>query len=229
VVRTGGALEVTQGAKMLHHAQEKHQIALRANELTAGARVIYLGVGSTVEQFARVLTPREGLMVVTSSMVVASLLATRRIQVISVGGLVRQDELSCIGASAVDGVRRYNTDVAVIGATGISARWGVTDLNDREGEVAGAALERTQRVMVLADGSKFGDVALITIAPIERVSVIVTDPSADPAEVERVEHEGVEVVVVRPESPAHPPRIGSDAGDGVGNGDENRAKPVTPG
>jgi hypothetical protein len=83
--------------------------------------------------------------------------------------------------------------------------------------------------MVLADGSKFGDVALITIAPIERVSVIVTDPSADPAEVERVEHEGVEVVVVRPESPAHPPRIGSDAGDGVGNGDENRAKPVTPG
>jgi DeoR/GlpR family transcriptional regulator of sugar metabolism len=229
VVRTGGVLEVTQGAKMLHHAQEKHQIARRANQLTAGARVIFVGVGSTVEQFARVLTPREDLMVVTSSMVVASLLATRRIQVISVGGLVRQDELSCVGASAVDGVRRYNTDVAVIGATGISARWGLTDLNDREGEVTCAALERAQRVMVLADGSKFGDVALITIAPIERVSVIVTDPSADAAEVERIEHEGVEVVVVRPESPTQRPRMGSGVGDEAGNGAGNPTTRVTAG
>jgi hypothetical protein len=42
-----------------------------------------------------------------------------------------------------------------------------------------------------------------TVAPIERVSVIVTDPSADTAEVERIERGGVEVVTVPPESPAH--------------------------
>jgi DeoR/GlpR family transcriptional regulator of sugar metabolism len=226
VVRTGSVLEVSQGAKTLHHAPEKHQIALRANELTAGARVIYVGVGSTIEQFARVVTARDDLMVVTSSMVVASLLATRRIRVISAGGLVRPDELSCVGASAVDGVRRYNTDVAVIGAGGISARWGLTDLDDPESEVTRAALERTRRVMVLADGSKFGDVALITVAPIERVSVIVTDPSADPAEVARIEHEGVEVIVTTPSSPLKRARDGSGTGDGAGNGAEHRATPA---
>ena len=53
-----------------------------------------------------------------------------------------------------------------------------------------------------ADGSKFGDVALSTVAPIKRVSAIITDPSADPIEVERIEREGVEVIQVEPGTPA---------------------------
>ncbi len=195
VVRAAGALEVTQNARMLHHAQEKGKIALRAAELTAGARVMFIGVGSTVEQFARLAAPRSGLLVITPSLVVASLLGTRKVQVIMAGGMVRQDELSCVGPAAVECVQRYNTDLAVIGAAGISARRGVTDLDDQEAGVIRAALERTERIVVLADGSKFGDVALSTVVPIERVSVIVTDSSADPAEVDRIAREGVEVIL----------------------------------
>jgi DeoR/GlpR family transcriptional regulator of sugar metabolism len=205
VVRAAGAFEVTQSARMLHHAQEKRRIALRAAELTAGARVIFVGVGSTVEQFARLTAPRDGLLVITPSLVVASLLGTRRVQVIMAGGMVRQDELSCVGPAAVECVQRYNTDIAVIGAAGISARRGITDLDDSEAGVIRAALERTERIVVLADGSKFGDVALSTVVPIKRVSVIVTDASADPVEVDRIEREGVEVIVTEPDSAAPEP------------------------
>src|SRR5271169_2862513 len=186
VVRAAGAFEVSQNARMLHHAEEKRQIALRAAELTADARVIYVGVGSTVEQFARLTRPREDLLVITPSLVVASLLGTRHVQVIIVGGLVRQDELNCVGPSAVECVQRYNTDVAVIGAAGVNR----------------AALERTRQIMVLADGSKFGDVALSTVAPIKDVSVIVTDSTADATELELIERVGVEVIKVPPDLPA---------------------------
>ena len=208
VVRAAGAFEVTQSARMLHHAQEKRRIALRAAELTAGARVIFVGVGSTVEQFARLAAPRDGLLVITPSLVVASVLGTRRVQVIMAGGMVRQDELSCVGPAAVECVQRYNTDIAVIGAAGISARRGVTDLDDSEAGVIRAALEKTERIVVLADGSKFGDVALSTVVPIKRVSTIVTDASADRVEVDLVEREGVEVIVAEP-GPAAPEKHGS--------------------
>jgi DeoR family transcriptional regulator, aga operon transcriptional repressor len=194
VVRAGGALEVTQNARMLHHAQEKGRIALRAAELTAGTRVMFIGVGSTVEQFARLAAP-SGLLVITPSLVVASLLGTRKVQVIMAGGMVRQDELSCVGPAAVECVQRYNTDLAVIGAAGVSARRGVTDLDEQEAGVIRAALERTERIIVLADGSKFGDVALSTVVPIKRVSAIVTDSSADPAELDLIVREGVEVIL----------------------------------
>jgi DeoR family transcriptional regulator of aga operon len=202
VVRAAGAFEVTQSARMLHHAQEKRRIALRAAELTAGARVMFVGVGSTVEQFARLAAPRDGLLVITPSLVVASLLGTRRVGVIMAGGMVRQDELNCVGPAAVECVQRYNTDIAVIGAAGVSARRGVTDLDDQEAGVIRAALERTERIVVLADGSKFGDVALSTVVPIKRVSVIVTDASADPVELDRIEREGVEVIMVEPDKAA---------------------------
>ncbi len=211
VVRAGGAFEVTQNARMLHHAPEKRWIALRAAELTSGARVMFVGVGSTVEQFVRLAPPREGLLVITPSLVVASLLGTRRVQVIIAGGMVRQDELSCVGPAAVECVQRYNTDIAVIGAAGVSARRGVTDLDDQEAAVIRAALERTERIVVIADGSKFGDVALSTVVPIGRVSAIITDPSADPVEVDRIEREGVEVIVAGPGSPSLPGQGGAAA------------------
>jgi DeoR/GlpR family transcriptional regulator of sugar metabolism len=204
VVRAAGAFEVTQTARTLHHGQEKRRIALRAAGLTAGARVLFAGFGSTVEQFARLAAPREGLLVITPSLVVASMLGTRRVQVIMAGGMVRQDELNCVGPAAVECVQRYNTDIAVIGAAGVSARRGVTDLDESEAGVTRAALERTERIVVLADGSKFGDVALSTVVPVERVSVIVTDTSADPVEVERIERAGVEVIVVEPDPGARP-------------------------
>src|SRR5580693_3601175 len=176
--------------------------AAGAFEVSQNARVMYIGVGSTVEQFARLTRPREDLLVITPSLVVASLLGTRRVQVIIVGGLVRQDELNCVGPSAVECAQRYNTDVAVIGAAGVSARFGVTDLDDGEAGVNRAALERTRQIVVLADGSKFGDVALSTVAPIKDVSVIVTDSTADTTELELIERVGVEVIKVHPTAEA---------------------------
>lgn len=200
VVRSAGAFEVTQNARTLHHAEEKRQIAMRAAELTAGARVMFIGVGSTVEQFARLTAPRDGLLVITQSLVIASLLGTRQVKVIMAGGTVRQDELSCVGPAAVECVQRYNTDVAVIGAAGVSVRRGITDLDDQEAGVIRAALDKTERIIVLADGSKFGDVALSTVVPIKRVSAIVTDTGADPVEVERIAGEGIEVILVEPDA-----------------------------
>jgi DeoR family transcriptional regulator of aga operon len=81
----------------------------------------------------------------------------------------------------------------------VSVRRGITDLDDEEAGVIRAALEKTERIIVLADGSKFGDVALSTVVPINRVSVIITDTGADPVEVERIAAEGVEVIGVEPD------------------------------
>ena len=75
----------------------------------------------------------------------------------------------------------------MIGAAGLSARRGVTELDDRDADVIRGGLERTERIIVIADGSKFGAVAMSTVVPIEQVSTIVTDISADAEEIERIE------------------------------------------
>ena len=83
LVRT---FEVGANARTLRHAKEKRLIAKRAADLTVGVRSMFLGIGTTVEHFARLLPAREDLMVITPSLAVASLLGTRNVRVIIAGG-----------------------------------------------------------------------------------------------------------------------------------------------
>ena len=57
--------------------------------------------------------------------------------------------------------------------------------------------EKTPRqTIVVADGSKIGRAALAQMAPIQEIDVLITDESADAAELGRLRALGVEVVVV---------------------------------
>jgi DeoR family transcriptional regulator of aga operon len=94
----------------------------------------------------------------------------------------------------------------VIGAAGISAKRGVTELDDRDADVIRGGLERTERIIVIADGSKFGAVAMSTVVPLEQVAIVVTDVSADSEELELIERSGVEVAMATQEAPNGPAR-----------------------
>ena len=94
------------------------------------------------------------MTVITASLPIASLLGTRPVRVVAIGGFVLHDELSCNGPAALRGLERYRFDLAVIGAAGLSARWGVTELTDDEAEIQRAAIERAERLVVMADASK---------------------------------------------------------------------------
>jgi DeoR family transcriptional regulator of aga operon len=83
----------------------------------------------------------------------------------------------------------------VIGAAGLSVRWGVTELTDDEAEVQRAAIARADRVVVIADGSKIGTAGSAVVAPAERVESLVTDPSAPRAEVDALRAHGVAVIL----------------------------------
>ncbi len=195
------SFDVSFNARALLAAREKRLIGMRAAALVEQARVLFLGIGSTAEQFARYLPARPDLTVVTPSLPIASLLGTRPVQVVVLGGAVLRDELTCVGPIAVGTLARYRLDAAVIGAAGISARWGITELTEEEAAVQRAALERTDRVIVIADGSKVGASTPIVVGPASRVSTLVTDPSAPTAEVADLRGRGLEVLIAERATP----------------------------
>jgi DeoR/GlpR family transcriptional regulator of sugar metabolism len=188
------SVELGFNARSLRNAQEKRLIAVEAAKLMEGLRVVFVGPGTTAEQFARFLVSRPDLTVITPSLPIASLLGTRAIRTISVGGTVRPNELDNVGPLAIDVVRRYHTEAAVLGATGLSARYGLTESDDGQAEVTRAAIEQAAQIIVLADGSKFGVVAMASIAAAASLATIVTDVSAPADEVAEFERLGVRVV-----------------------------------
>jgi DeoR/GlpR family transcriptional regulator of sugar metabolism len=125
---------------------------------------------------------------------VASLLGTRnRGRVVALGGTVQPDDLACVGPVAAAAVRRYHADVAVIGAAGVSAAHGITELDDEAAEIHRLMIERSGRLVVLADGSKVRATAMAAVAPAGVIDTLVTDGSAPAAELDALRAIGVRV------------------------------------
>lgn len=194
------SLEVAVNARSLANAPHKRLIALAAVGLVGDARVMYVGIGTTAEHFARYLPARPDVTIVTGSLPIASLLGTRPANAVVLGGNVRRDELSCVGPMARSTLDRYRFDLAVLGTAGLTARWGLTDLNDDEAEIHRVAIERSERLMVIADGSKLGVVTRAVVAAASVIHTLVTDSSAPENEVAQLRALGVEVVIAEPGS-----------------------------
>lgn len=192
------SLDLAFNARALRNTREKRRIGMRAIQLLGDARVIFVGIGTTAEQFARFLPARPGLRVVTASLTTASLLGTRPIDVVILGGSVRRDDLTAVGPIAAATLARYGFDLAVLGAAGLSARWGLTELDDGEAEIQRLAIERSARVVIIADGSKIGVAANAVVAGIDRITTLVTDALAPADELAALQAAGVEIVIAGP-------------------------------
>ncbi len=73
---------------------------------------------------------------------------------------------------------------------------GFTEFNLEDALVKQAMLKRAKEIIVVADSSKFGQIALNSIAPVTAADRILTDTKAPAEIVEQIEKMGVEVLRV---------------------------------
>ena len=190
------SMELLFNARALENAPAKRVIGMHAAEMLTLERILFVGIGSTTEQFAMFLPPHDDLTVVTGSLPVASLLGTRKGRVVVLGGSVLTDELACVGPVAAATVRRYHADTAVLGAAGLSGRHGITELSDEGAEIQRLMIEHSDRLVILADGSKVGQTTMASVASADRITTLITTDSAPVQELVELEALGVETVVV---------------------------------
>jgi DeoR/GlpR family transcriptional regulator of sugar metabolism len=209
------SLDPAFNTRSLQNAAAKRLIAMTAVALISDVSTIFIGTGTTTEQFARLMPARDDLVVVCESLPVAGLLGTRKPRVTVLGGTVHRDELSCVGPVAVATVRRYHADIAVLGAAGVTPSHGITELFEEEAENHRVMIERSERLLLLADGTKLGAHAMAHVAAVTAISTLVTDEGAAPDVLADLRAAGVEVIVAKRPSAAAPAarrRQGPDEG-----------------
>jgi DeoR family transcriptional regulator of aga operon len=206
------SIELLFNARALENAPAKRVIGMHAAQTLTIDRTMFIGIGSTAEQFAMFLPSRSELTVVTGSLPVASLLGTRKGRVVVLGGSVLTDELACVGPVAAATVRRYHADLAVLGAAGLSARYGITELSDEAAEIQRLMVEHSERLVIVADGSKLGQTAMASVAGSDRISTLITDDKAPRQELLELEALGVEIVQVARPTKRSPGRGGATDG-----------------
>ena len=118
----------------------------------------------------------EGLLVITNNLNVATLLYHHpAIEVIMTGGPVRRSDGGVIGSAAVDFVRQFKVDYAVIGTSAIEEDGSLLDFDYREVRVARAIIENSRHVVLVADSSKLERNAPVRIGHLSEVDIFITD------------------------------------------------------
>lgn len=174
----------------------KECIGRAAAALVADGDSVFIGSGSTTTYVARHLVERRELTVVTNALNVATELATAGgVTVVVTGGMMRASELSLIGHITEQALREVRVEKVILGMQAIDLEAGMT--NDYLPEVMTdrTTIQMASELIVVADHTKFGKVASAYIAPVERVTTIVTDAGIDPEKVARLEAMGVQVII----------------------------------
>ena len=103
-------------------AQEKQAIGLAAARLIPNNASLFINIGTTTEAVGEALVDHHEMMVITNNINVANRLRLLpAMEVVIAGGVVRASDGGIVGEAAVDFIRQFKVDFAVIGTSAIDA------------------------------------------------------------------------------------------------------------
>jgi DeoR family transcriptional regulator, fructose operon transcriptional repressor len=210
-VRTLPALEDRAGSARL----EKQAIGRAMAALVEDGESILLDGGTTTLEVARALVDRS-VQVVTNSLPIAQLLtSSKEIDLILIGGYVYPKTGVALGPLAIATMHGIRVRKAILGAGGIVAE-GVYNSNMLLVETERTMMACGQEVVLVADHSKFGRLALARLCGLEEVQRVVTDSGLPEPYRAMLAASGVDLVIA-PEDSAMEPRNGDRSSIGMGS------------
>ena len=157
---------------------EKACIGRLAAGLVEDGQTVLMGGGSTVVEVARSLYDRP-IQIVTNSIPVAQVFSDcRQAEVTMTGGTVYPRLGIQIGPIFERMVRSIHADIAFVGIRGITED-GLSDNNAMVVESLRAMMKSAQKLIVVADHSKFGRNAMIRVSELTDVHLVISDRGLD--------------------------------------------------
>jgi DeoR family transcriptional regulator of aga operon len=198
----GGVIAVEQAPPELpilerenEQGDEKARIGRAAAALVGNHETIFLGSGTTVLEIARNLRDHKNLTVITNSLPVLNLLAgNKEITVVSLGGMLRESELSFIGHITEQALSEVRVDKVFMGTRGVSLEHGLTNDYLQETLTDRAILRIGREVLIVADHTKVNRVATVLLAPLKSMQTLLTDSNADKKFVQALKKQGITVI-----------------------------------
>ncbi len=192
VVRTyGGAVSSAAGdeqplqERALLARREKAAIARAAEEKITGSGPVLLDAGTTAGALASRLAVRGGLTVATPGLTSVNILAgVPGIELIVLGGTVRQLSLGMVGPLTEAALARLTAQAVFLGADGVVAGRGICEARPEQAALKQLMISRSRSVYVLADAGKLGREESYWWAGFEDPWTLITDDGASEQQLE---------------------------------------------
>ncbi len=188
--------EYSVGAAGARNLDKKRLIGRRAASLVEPGDVIIIDTGTTTEWIARALPVDIPLTILCYNLnVLREVSKMRNIELVLAGGNFHENTLMFESPEGIEIIRRTRATKAFLSAAGVHVSLGVTCLNTYESTTKIAVLRSSLQKILVADSSKLGQVQHAYFADIEDFNILVTDPGADPEQLDAIRRLGVEVMI----------------------------------
>ena len=207
LIRThGGALlkeeEVTKEAFLASrwnlNPDKKRIIAQGAKEFVREGDIILIDSGSTMLEFAKVLTDFNDLKVVTNDLNIALELQKKpSIQVILIGGTVRNQFECTFGSLGIEFLERISVDKLFLSPNALSVSKGLTTPNEETAAMKRAMMRTATEAYMLCDSTKIGRKTFCRFARNSDFKYLITDEGIQTADKKELEKQGIKVRVCK--------------------------------
>lgn len=137
---------------------------------------VFLNIGTSTEAVARQLIRHRNLMLVTNNMNVARIFGENtQSQTIVTGGTLRRSDNGLVGTVAVDAIKQFKFDYAVIGCSAMDEDGDLLDFDVEEVAVSQTIIAQSRKCFLVVDASKFSRTAPARIASMQSLNAIFTN------------------------------------------------------
>jgi len=179
----------------------KAAIGALAATLVSDQQTLIVNGGTTTLALARALKGKKDLTVVTNNLHLPGNIPAGAVSELHIlGGQFRMTSFATLGPVElpdVEGGRThaFHADLAFIGVGGVSGELGFTGGDLRESSMIRHMIERAERVVVLADSSKFGRTAFARIGELSLADGLITEKAPAPEIRAALAEAGVELLI----------------------------------
>jgi len=205
LVRThGGAMASKQviaeqpfNVRMRKHSDEKERMAKTAADLIEDGEAVFIDGGTTASLVRLFVKDKNDVTILTPSIEVAYYLSHHTsINIFVMGGFLKRESYSTLGASSSNVIKDWNISKAFFGAYGFSVEHGLSDVHtgfiEQKKYIAGKA----QTNIGMIDSSKWGKVSLDTYLEAKDLDIIITDKDAPPDMLEAMKQNNIKAILV---------------------------------
>lgn len=176
---------------------EKSAIGVVAASLVHEHDSILLASGTSILYAAKEMVDKKNVTIISASVSASALLSqNKNIDVVQLGGIVRNSSVSVVGSFAEDMLKHFNCNLLFMGADGVDLEFGITTTNMMEANLNRMMMNTAQQTVLLVDSSKFGKKGFSKICDTGEIDRIITDDKIPQMYLENLQELGIEVTVV---------------------------------
>lgn len=192
--RVAGKFQYKSAIK--ENLDQKKQIARKAAAMIEPHDTIYIGEGTTTALIVQFMDPALPCSIFTNNLGIVTEAEKKAAEIVILGGFYDAATHSLAGPLTMEMIRQVNATKVFLGADGLSLSAGMTTPNLQIAIIDRSMIQHTRgKVVVLANHTKFGLVAEMSVAPLKQIDVLITDQKV-PEDFQRgLDLAGVEVIL----------------------------------